>query len=272
MFNLTSLLEYIQFPTVWIYLMLSNVVIMFVMSRLAKGQITEEIKAENAKKTVLFVVAHPDDESMFFVPTILSMKNMGYTMHVLCLSNGGADGLGKKREKEMEQAAQILGFDAHFVIDDKRLPDGLKTNWDIGVIQEVVKHRLSLHSYKGIVTFDRKGVSGHANHVATSLGIHALRKEEAYKDIKMFELVTVNIIRKYISVLDGIFTGFDRLVFMSNTFWVNWKAMYTHKSQFVWYRWFFLVFSRYVYINHLNELPFEATSPKTEGQKEVPAS
>jgi len=38
----------------------------------------------------LLVIAHPDDESMFFIPFIRQQSNM----EILCLSNGGYDGLG----------------------------------------------------------------------------------------------------------------------------------------------------------------------------------
>lgn len=40
-------------------------------------------------KRVLFVIAHPDDESMFFGPTILSLtKRNDCQVYLLCLSNG----------------------------------------------------------------------------------------------------------------------------------------------------------------------------------------
>ena len=40
-------------------------------------------------RNVLFVIAHPDDEAMFFVPTVLSLKGYsGYKLHLLCLSSG----------------------------------------------------------------------------------------------------------------------------------------------------------------------------------------
>lgn len=52
-------------------------------------------------KKVLFVTAHPDDECMFFTPTIEAMKKES-DLYILVLSNGGYDGLGKIRQKEME--------------------------------------------------------------------------------------------------------------------------------------------------------------------------
>lgn len=40
-------------------------------------------------KRVLFVIAHPDDESMFFGPTIVSLtKRNDCQVYLLCLSNG----------------------------------------------------------------------------------------------------------------------------------------------------------------------------------------
>ncbi len=37
---------------------------------------------------VLAVIAHPDDESMFFTPSLLNFVNQKVAVHVLCLSNG----------------------------------------------------------------------------------------------------------------------------------------------------------------------------------------
>jgi hypothetical protein len=45
---------------------------------------------------ILFIVAHPDDEAMFFTPAIreLSRHNI---IHILCLSTGNYDGEGAQR-------------------------------------------------------------------------------------------------------------------------------------------------------------------------------
>ena len=39
---------------------------------------------------VLLVIAHPDDESMFFAPTLLSLATARIRTSVLCLSTGAA--------------------------------------------------------------------------------------------------------------------------------------------------------------------------------------
>lgn len=37
---------------------------------------------------LLLVIAHPDDESMFFAPTLQHLTKRGTSIYVLCLSNG----------------------------------------------------------------------------------------------------------------------------------------------------------------------------------------
>lgn len=62
---------------------------------------------------VLIVIAHPDDECMFFGPTITSLRTLTKSkVHVLCLSTGNADGLGTLRKKELVKSCQILGVPA----------------------------------------------------------------------------------------------------------------------------------------------------------------
>jgi hypothetical protein len=46
-------------------------------------------KNGRTKTNVLLLVAHPDDESMFFGPTLLSLSKLGgYSIRVICLSTG----------------------------------------------------------------------------------------------------------------------------------------------------------------------------------------
>lgn len=72
-------------------------------------------------KNILYVIAHPDDESMFFQPSIVSLAQ-GNKLYLICLSNGNAAGLGRAREKELELACKRLGFaEAPTIIDDPEL-------------------------------------------------------------------------------------------------------------------------------------------------------
>ena len=45
-------------------------------------------ESSRESKDALLVIAHPDDESMFFVPTILALAAAGRRVRILCLSTG----------------------------------------------------------------------------------------------------------------------------------------------------------------------------------------
>ena len=111
---------------------------------------------------LILVIAHPDDEAMFFFPTISRAKRL----HIICLSNGGYDGLGEQREEELQRAARRLGASAT-CINNAALQDGPHA-WDPSVVAANVGPWL--HAGAVVVTFDRYGASGHANHVAVYHG------------------------------------------------------------------------------------------------------
>ena len=57
---------------------------------------------------------------------------------------GNADGLGPLRSQEMYHACSLLGIDAPCVtvVDDPRLPDGMKSVWPLHVVAEHVEAAL----------------------------------------------------------------------------------------------------------------------------------
>ena len=90
-------------------------------------------------ENTLFILAHPDDECMFFTPTIYAMKEWS-NLYLLVLSNGGYDGLGKIREREMEAAAKQMGFKGCCVLDKADIPDG-PHEWNIeAAIRHIEDH------------------------------------------------------------------------------------------------------------------------------------
>ena len=46
------------------------------------------LSRDGESKTALILTAHPDDEVMFFTPTILALLAAGWEVGALCLSNG----------------------------------------------------------------------------------------------------------------------------------------------------------------------------------------
>ena len=59
---------------------------------------------------ILVVTAHPDDECMFFGPTLLALSHKNVT--VACLSTGNFDGLGSIRRVELDKSCRILNAES----------------------------------------------------------------------------------------------------------------------------------------------------------------
>lgn len=172
----------------------------------------------------LLITAHPDDECMFFSPT------MPLIAHCLCLSNGNQDGLGAVREKELHASCQVLGIS--YTIGN--LQDGHVWSRD-----QVMAHAMPLlKQYKEVYTFDEYGVSGHMNHIAIYDALKA-------SNIRFHALESVSLWRKYIGVWDMLLAA-DSVV---TTSVAGYRAMLCHWSQLVWFRWLYLLFSRYMWVN-----------------------
>ena len=83
---------------------------------------------------ILLVTAHPDDECLFFAPTLLSLleqqpivgaeKSQAPEVFSLCLSTGNADGLGNIRKDELERSLDVLGIEKErrWVVDHPFVP------------------------------------------------------------------------------------------------------------------------------------------------------
>lgn len=73
-------------------------------------------------KRIVLLIAHPDDEAMFFAPTVLALTKPDRQNHlkILCLSSGNADGVGEVRKNELSKSAEVLGMRREdvLVLDD----------------------------------------------------------------------------------------------------------------------------------------------------------
>ncbi|KAI9984787.1 hypothetical protein PInf_006277 [Phytophthora infestans] len=226
-------------------------------------------------KQALIVTAHPDDESMFFLPLVYSLQqqqegsNEVWKTHLLCLSRGNFDGLGDVRVKELKACATYIGLSTDHVkvLEDPKLQDGMKNQWDVEHIAAIVTDYIVKNQIDAVFTFDDYGVSGHNNHIATHYGVkQAIREQQekcnAAKDTRIvrgWALESTNMLRKYAGVLDTALSFWGsrwkheeqterQFVFVFRPRW-NYNAMALHQSQFVWYRRLFVVFSRYTFIN-----------------------
>ncbi|KAL8908962.1 MAG: hypothetical protein Q9207_000538 [Kuettlingeria erythrocarpa] len=182
-------------------------------------------------KRICLLIAHPDDEAMFFSPTLLALTRPenGNHVKILCLSNGNADGLGQVREKELIASAGMLGLrsqDDVLVLDSPDFIDGMVTEWSAEKIADVLGQAFGGQMTKkkesdaeaptatidALVTFDRSGVSSHPNHIALYHGAKewlkgVMKEKEGWRcPIELHTLTSVSILRKYISFLDAPMT------------------------------------------------------------------
>jgi N-acetylglucosaminylphosphatidylinositol deacetylase len=113
----------------WITLLFSFLVV--VSSWLYTASITKTKFPRLRNKRICLLIAHPDDEAMFFAPTLLALTQpeLGNHVKILCLSSGkelsrpcflrqcadydckgDADGLGETRKKELMKSGMLLGL------------------------------------------------------------------------------------------------------------------------------------------------------------------
>lgn len=229
---------------------------------------------------VYFVIAHPDDEVMFFAPTIIELGKPQYNnkLHLICFSNGNADGLGKTRELELIQSGNILGFtkkNIHQIDDLKNFEDSMKITWNKKQIAKYLEKIIGngAHRSVNLLTFDEKGVSKHPNHISLYYGCLYYMRHHG-NNSRLFKLNSMNLMEKYSSMVLSNNLLFDRYVQFTKIFRgmkaarldsdvirifadlpsviLTLAAMsFGHKSQMVWFRWGWLVFSRFIHFNEI---------------------
>ena len=211
---------------------------------------------------LLIIIAHPDDESMFFGPTIVNEVkcHSPASIFLLCLSSGNQDGYGKFRKQELIKAAQVLGIGSERVeiIDNAHFQDSMALSWDHVKIKEVVLSKIIKENISTMITFDESGISLHPNHIDIAKAVIQLKET----GIRIFQLETVQIYRKYIlfnDILISLFDYFniirDQMLILRCSSISDYitlvKSLYQHQSQMVWFRKLYSVFSRYMFINTL---------------------
>lgn len=229
------------------------------------------VRPKGKEGRALLVIAHPDDEAMFFLPAIRSAQQAGYSVDILCLSNGGGGGHGPLREKELVASAAVLGVPAEdvAVLDDPQMQDGMQTWWETDVVEQAVRKHVAKRPYELLLTFDASGISGHINHRATHQGVKAFTSSAAGSKIPCYELETVFIGRKFSSIFDltlswlttvliNLFSspsdGPAAVLAIQPDPLLSHKVMSAHWSQYAWFRVLFVVFSRHNHINTLRRI------------------
>ncbi|KIH92586.1 hypothetical protein SPBR_03147 [Sporothrix brasiliensis 5110] len=126
-------------------------------------------------KNLLIVTAHPDDECLFFAPSILGVldRNRGVHGSLISISTGNNYGIGDLRKKELVGSCTALQIDPArcLALDHPDLQDNPTKWWDTALLQTVVQEYIDKWNIDAIITFDEGGVSGHINHRAVSAAV-----------------------------------------------------------------------------------------------------
>ena len=125
---------------------------------------------------MLFVFAHPDDESFSGAGTAMKYGAMGVRTILLTATRGelgkcgdpplcSPNELGAWREQELRAAASIIGFDELHLLDyrDRELPDAPPADIRRAMVAVIRRTRPAL-----VLTFDPNGFNVHPDHVAIS--------------------------------------------------------------------------------------------------------
>jgi len=210
-------------------------------------------------KNVCLITAHPDDECMFFGPILRKLLSNKNKIFILCMTNGNYEGFGKLRSKELEESCSYLSNYNDLikvqVIDEKELPDHPNFEWSKQLCGDIIKKFVKQNFIETIFTFDQYGISSHPNHCFLYSTVSELSFNQS---IEVYYLQTVCLIRKYLFIFDLMPT---LLVSSKNMLSVSCfldyiilvRSMMKHKSQMKWFRYLYVVFSRYMIINDFVE-------------------
>lgn len=225
-------------------------------------QSSENVVANFGNRTLL-IVAHPDDETMFFGPTVLNLLNNNKSLLILCLTNGNAYNDGSTREQEFYNVVGAFGSKVTLnVVKNSKLQDDMTVEWDeievIGHIQkQITSPKEPIHT---ILTFDSYGVSGHTNHQSINKAVGHMKRKLESLNINILTLNSVSILRKYTFFLDSLTTyilGEDSDITLALSLAQHSylkEVLKLHQSQMVWFRRLYMNFSRYMFLNDLRPM------------------
>ncbi|KAF8548960.1 LmbE-like protein [Imleria badia] len=264
-------------------LLLSTLLVVLVSSLYFPFHSNSHVLLDEATSRILLLTAHPDDECLFFAPTVLALaKDPTHPeIYSLTMSVGNADGHGKVRKEELHRSLDVMGIDQdkRWVVDHPMLQDNITLEWDPSVIAVVIAPYVVNNHITTILTFDTRGISSHPNHNSLPFGaldlVNTLRSrapEPTFVSVpRVFSLVTVPLLPKYAGPLASLssrlsmawerilnqFTQTERRAVFTSGFkqyGTAVRAMRHHVSQLEWFRYLYVTFSRYMWVNEWVEV------------------
>ncbi|NNJ97329.1 MAG: PIG-L family deacetylase [Gammaproteobacteria bacterium] len=122
----------------------------------------------------LVIVAHPDDESIYFSGLMRQMRTLPWK--VICVTDGDADGAADRRMNQLERACESLKVDS---IEHWDYPDIFEKRLDVDHLSKKLE---KLQKQNQIYTHGILGEYGHPHHQDVSYVVHKVwsKKVDVY--------------------------------------------------------------------------------------------
>lgn len=194
------------------------------------------MKKDEARKTLVAVFAHPDDES--FGPSgTLYKYSLTHDVYILCATKGEIGGthkkLGEIRAKELKKSAKIIGVKQVYFLG---FVDGTLSNSLYHQLAAKIEEKLKYLKPEIVMTFEPRGISGHIDHITVSMvTTYVVKKLSFVKQLQYYCITEAKRAR-----FDDYFIYFppgykktevDKTVDVEDVWNIKVKAMMVHKSQ-----------------------------------------
>lgn len=149
------------------------------------------------KPSILFVFAHPDDESFAVGGSIVHYSSQQVTTHLYCATKGGAgkpgspplctlDELPEYRAKELKKACQLLRVDHLYL---RHFEDGKLKETHQELAEDIFAYIKKINP-DVVVTFPPHGISGHSDHIQVQKICYELLSKDSIPSVKSLYYVT----------------------------------------------------------------------------------
>ncbi|XBW38035.1 hypothetical protein QEN19_003620 [Hanseniaspora menglaensis] len=228
------------------------------------SQIISQYISKNQITAVTLVIAHPDDEIMFFNQLLLALNHWHseesegaeriLKLNIICLTDGDNNKkYGKLRESELEDSCKTLlsnfSLSVNLFIHVGNFIDSMTEEWDITDVTKYLSEKISSAETNLVITFDSAGISGHINHRTCNVAVLKLFNHS--NSTHIWSLQTPKFFCKYIGglacILSSRRSNSNSIVLTNNDIYQLIYLIgimgFKHKSQMVWYRWLWWLFN-----------------------------
>ena len=177
---------------------------------------SDQLIEDSSPQAVMTFFSHPDDE-IAVGGTLLSLKEAGHRIVLVCLTKGEAgptgglvdrEELAETRAGELKKVAEILG--AQLELFD--YPDSGLKEISLDTLKLVAIEMIQKHQPDYVISYDSKvGLYGHPDHVMTSKAMEEVFQEKRETEgfsVKMLYQVTLS--PKQIQIALKLAPGFQR--------------------------------------------------------------